>query len=202
MQLSKRAYYADFGIYAIIAAAMLVAAAALDDWRAFRQWLEAACVGAAFWTLIEYVLHRFVFHGMPLFIPLHGRHHEMPRAFIGTPTWMSLGVLTTAIFLPAWWGTSLNIASALTAGVALGFLWYGVLHHAMHHRRPRFIASHLTALALQRHMRHHYSPTPGNFGVTTQFWDQVFGTELPASRSAGARSSPGATSELASDQEG
>jgi sterol desaturase/sphingolipid hydroxylase (fatty acid hydroxylase superfamily) len=31
-----------------------------------------------------------------------------------------------------------------------------------------------------RHLRHHYSPRPGNFGVTTPLWDHVFGTYIAA----------------------
>lgn len=193
MQLSKAAYYADFAVYATVPPAILVAAASLDDHVAFREWLGAAACGIVIWTLIEYALHRFVFHGMPVFSDLHGRHHVSPRAFIGTPTWMSLSVLGIAIFLPAWWGISLNVASGLVAGVAGGFLWYGVVHHAMHHRRPRFIAFRL-GTSTQRHMRHHYSTRPGNFGVTTQIWDLVFGTALPAQRPA--------RSQTASDHEG
>ena len=30
------------------------------------------------------------------------------------------------------------------------------------------------------HMRHHYSPKSGNFGVTTRLWDHVFGTAISA----------------------
>jgi sterol desaturase/sphingolipid hydroxylase (fatty acid hydroxylase superfamily) len=30
------------------------------------------------------------------------------------------------------------------------------------------------------HMRHHYSPKHGNFGVTTPLWDRVFGTVIRA----------------------
>jgi sterol desaturase/sphingolipid hydroxylase (fatty acid hydroxylase superfamily) len=106
---------------------------------------------------------------------MHVVHHDSPRAFIGTPTWISLGVIWLVFFLPAWRGFSLNVASGLTAGVMLGFLWYGILHHAIHHRRPRLLASWVSAAA-QRHRRHHYSGRPGNFGVTTPVWDYVFGT--------------------------
>ena len=38
-----------------------------------------------------------------------------------------------------------------------------------------------------RHHRHHRSPVPGNFGVTTGFWDVVFGTEIVPERTRGPR---------------
>ena len=199
MQLSKTAYYGDFGVYVVLVGGITLTAAMLDDWASFRQWLEALVTGFGIWTLIEYVLHRFVLHGLPGFSALHDRHHVSPRALIGTPTWLSLGVLGMAIFLPTWRAFSLNIASALTAGVALGFLWYGLVHHAIHHRRPRLVASRL-GVASQRHMRHHYASQPGNFGVTTQFWDHIFGTVLPQERATRTGRAARALRELASER--
>ncbi|HTT02295.1 MAG TPA: sterol desaturase family protein [Steroidobacteraceae bacterium] len=180
MQLSKTAYYADFGVYALSIGVLTTTAAVSGDWLQRAQWLGAAAIGLAVWTLIEYALHRFVFHGMAGFSMLHGRHHTAPKAFIGTPTWVSLSVLAFGIFWPTWRAVSLNVASGLTAGVMLGFFWYGLVHHAIHHRRPRALAARIM-VASHRHMRHHYSTQLGNFGVTTSLWDHVFGTALDES---------------------
>ncbi len=182
MQLSKTAYYADFAIYALAVGTLLALAALSGDWRGRDAWLIASLAGFAAWTLLEYVLHRFVLHRVPLIAPMHGAHHISPRAFIGTPTWMTLALFLLVVFLPAWRGFSLNVASGLTAGVMAGFLWYGILHHSIHHGRPRAIASQFRELA-RRHRRHHYSRQSGNFGVTTGLWDWVFGTRLAAPRS-------------------
>jgi sterol desaturase/sphingolipid hydroxylase (fatty acid hydroxylase superfamily) len=38
-----------------------------------------------------------------------------------------------------------------------------------------------------RHLRHHRKAEPGNFGVTTGFWDLVFGTAIVPERVRGAR---------------
>ena len=178
MQLSKTGYYADFAIYAAGIAGIATAAAVLDDARAGTAWVLAAVAGAAAWTLIEYLLHRFVLHRMPPFEAMHDVHHQAPRAFVGTPTWLSLGVIALVIFLPAWASSSLNVASGLAAGVMAGFFWYGVVHHTIHYRRPRLLAARMV-LTIHRHFEHHYSPEPGNYGVTFQFWDRMFGTALP-----------------------
>jgi sterol desaturase/sphingolipid hydroxylase (fatty acid hydroxylase superfamily) len=177
MQLSKTGYYADFAIYAALVGTCAVTAALEDQWSQWLKWVGALAAGAALWTLIEYALHRFVLHRRNVFSMMHARHHASPRAFIGTPTWLSLVVLASAIFLPAWIMTSLNVASGVMAGVALGFLWYGILHHAIHHRRPRLIAS-LALTATQRHRLHHHTARRGNFGVTTPVWDWLFRTAL------------------------
>jgi|HubBroStandDraft_1064217.scaffolds.fasta_scaffold97768_2 sterol desaturase/sphingolipid hydroxylase (fatty acid hydroxylase superfamily) len=186
MVLSKNAYYADFVVYALLIAALILSAAVGPDRTGQIKWLAAFIVGIALWTLLEYLLHRFVLHQMPTFSDMHGVHHDLPRAFVGTPTWVSLSILALAIFVPAWRGISLNVAGGLMAGVMLGFLWYGIVHHVIHHRRPRFLASRLTA-SIHRHLRHHYSDRPGNFGVTTVLWDLLFGT-LDAPRPRRARS--------------
>jgi sterol desaturase/sphingolipid hydroxylase (fatty acid hydroxylase superfamily) len=175
MRLSKTAYFADFAAYAAVLG-VLISVAALDERSAEHvNWLRAFMAGAIAWTLLEYLMHRLVLHRLRPFLAMHGAHHDSPRAYLGTPTWMSLGFIWLVIFLPAWWGFSLNVASGLTAGVMSGFLWYGILHHAIHHREPRLLASWVSAAA-RRHMRHHYSAQLGNFGVTTPFWDHLFRT--------------------------
>ena len=178
VRLHKISYYADFAIYAALLCAIAVAAALVDDRLERAKWLLGFLVGAAGWTLLEYLFHRFVLHRLPVLSEMHAVHHVSPRAFVGTPTWLSLTILFCVMFLPAWWGFSINVASGLMAGVMAGFLWYGILHHAIHHRRPRMLASRLTATS-QHHLRHHCCDQGGNFGVTTPLWDFVFRTIVP-----------------------
>lgn len=186
MRLSKTVYYADFGIYAALVVAICTAAMCHYGAQGRGLWLLAALIGVLAWTLIEYIAHRFVLHRVPLFAVMHDAHHQVPLAFVGTPTWLSLGIICVLIFLPAWASGPLVTASGLAAGVMTGFLWYGIIHHAIHFRRPRMIARHLLA-ASRRHARHHYALEPGNFGVTTAFWDRVFGTTLNAAADRTAR---------------
>jgi sterol desaturase/sphingolipid hydroxylase (fatty acid hydroxylase superfamily) len=180
MRLSKTAYYGDFAIYA----GVVITATAVAAWHDTRgeklQWLVAALIGAIAWTLLEYLLHRFVLHRVRFFAAMHDAHHLAPRALVGTPTWLSLGVLGAVVFLPAWVLGSLNSASGLLAGVMAGFFWYGLAHHAIHHRQPRLLASRLR-VAARRHGRHHAARAAGNYGVTTVFWDYLFRTSLEAS---------------------
>jgi sterol desaturase/sphingolipid hydroxylase (fatty acid hydroxylase superfamily) len=177
MRLSKIAYFADFAIYSVILALLLVLGLRGADPAVRIHALSAVVFGMLAWTLFEYVLHRFVLHGGSRIAPLHTRHHELPRAYIGTPTWLSTAVIAIFVFLPGWLGLSLNTGAGLTAGVVIGFLWYGLAHHAIHHRQPRFLAAWLAA-ASRRHFRHHGSSGAGNFGVTTPLWDRLFGTCL------------------------
>ena len=177
MRLSKTTYYVDFVIYAALVAAAFLVGIWRNSPRAMALWLPMAVVGVLSWTLLEYILHRFVLHRIPVFALMHDAHHQVPLAFVGTPTWLSLAVIGGCVFLPAWALGSLNSASGLTVGVMAGFLWYGIIHHAIHYRRPRMLAKRLLR-ASRRHARHHYGPLAGNFGVTTAFWDRIFGTTL------------------------
>jgi len=177
MRLSKTGYYADFAIYAAIVTTTTIVMARRNTAYETFIWLLTAAIGAGAWTFFEYILHRFVLHQIEPFAAMHDAHHQNPQAFVGTPTWLSLGVILGVIFLPTWAFGSFNAASALTAGVMSGFFWYGVVHHAIHYRKPRAIATRLL-MASRRHAQHHYSHQSGNFGVTTCVWDHAFGTTL------------------------
>ena len=178
----KVGYYADFIIYGILLAALVTFT--LRESRSDQLiWLAAAIAGVGSWTLVEYLLHRFVFHRMPLIADLHHAHHAAPRAYVGTPTWASLPIMAGVFFAPIWHLFSLNAAFGAIGGIITGWLWYGVVHHVIHYRRPRRLAIALRA-ASHRHLLHHSPHVSGNFGVTTAAWDYLFGTHI----SFGARS--------------
>jgi sterol desaturase/sphingolipid hydroxylase (fatty acid hydroxylase superfamily) len=174
MRLSKTTYYVDFYVYPVVIAmlaAMLLAASHGET----GIWLACFVAGLLAWTLIEYVMHRLVFHHMPLMQPMHETHHDEPTALIGTPVWVS-GSVVLAMFVALWQGGGLTVASGTTAGLTAGYLWYISVHHAVHHWHPRH-ASYLYR-AKRRHAQHHFSNETCNFGVTTAIWDRLFGTEF------------------------
>ena len=178
----KFGYYADFIIYGMLLVALVTFP--LRESRSDQLiWLAAAIAGVGSWTLVEYLLHRFVFHRMPLIADLHHAHHAAPRAYVGTPTWASLLIMAGVFFVPIWHLFSLNVALGAIGGIITGWLWYGVVHHVIHYRRPRRLAIALR-VATHRHLLHHSPHVSGNFGVTTAAWDYLFGTHI----SFGARS--------------
>lgn len=64
----------------------------------------------------------------------------------------------------------------LTAGFMLGYLWYVSVHHLIHH--GGLGRSALAMRLKRRHMLHHHFNDEGNYGVTSGFWDKVFGTDI------------------------
>ena len=174
MRLSKASYFADFVVYPPIVVTLMIAAL----WREPpRSWIEAsfACLaGIAVWTFLEYVIHRVVLHEVRFFAEMHDMHHDQPTGFVGTPTWLSLGMICCGALLPLWWETGFHLASGITAGLMLGYLWYASVHHLVHHW-PIQQGTLLYRLK-RRHALHHHARQPCNFGVSTAFWDRVFGT--------------------------
>ena len=177
MRPSKWSYYSDFVVYPVVIGTLAVVALVHTAWPGLCEWLCAAVAGFVFWTLVEYLLHRSVLHGHTYFAPLHGQHHASPLAFIGTPPWISVSVLCATVLFPGKWLLGFNVADGLTVGVMLGYWWYGVVHHIIHHHSNTSSPSYFNDLRAW-HMRHHYSPKSGNFGVTTPVWDHVFGTAI------------------------
>ena len=176
MQLSRPSYYADFVIYPMAIVALL--AFGLLRAGAWRYWMLCclALTGVAIWTLFEYLLHRYVLHHVPILHDMHEAHHADPSALVGTPSWLSLLLFLIGALLPVWWGLGSQPAGAITAGMMFGYLCYVGVHHITHHWRLQ--PGTLLYRLKHRHARHHFSKRPGNFGVTTPFWDMVFGTDL------------------------
>lgn len=173
LEHSRWAYRADFALYgtAVVSFAAYLGVASPRD-----LWLEMAALaflGLASWTAIEYALHRFVLHGLQPFQRWHAEHHQRPTALICAPTIFSATLIATLVFLPALVFGNVWRACALTLGVLAGYLAYAVTHHATHHWRAD------SAWLRQRkrwHALHHHQAEPGCFGVSSAFWDRVFGS--------------------------
>jgi sterol desaturase/sphingolipid hydroxylase (fatty acid hydroxylase superfamily) len=180
---SKLAYRADFTLYgaAIAALAGFLLLAAPPSQGA----VIAACVtaGVALWTLVEYGLHRFVLHGVAPFRRWHAEHHARPTALICAPTILTASLIAGLVFLPALLLADLWLACALTLGLLAGYQVYAVTHHATHHWRAR---SAWFRRRKQWHaLHHHHEGGRGSYGVTTGFWDHVFGSAGRAPRVRG-----------------
>jgi sterol desaturase/sphingolipid hydroxylase (fatty acid hydroxylase superfamily) len=147
--------------------------------------------GYAFWTFCEYWIHRVVFHleprselGARLHWIFHGVHHDHPsdpmRLVMPPIVTVPLAAGFLGLFVAAL-GTSLGFA--VGAGFFAGYLFYDMLHYALHHRRPK---SRVGKRLHELHMRHHFQDDERCFGVSAPWWDTVFGTAA-ARRPSGRR---------------
>jgi sterol desaturase/sphingolipid hydroxylase (fatty acid hydroxylase superfamily) len=174
MRLTKIGYYSELFVYPVLIAALAVAGIAHAGPLAACEWISIFFGFLVLWTLIEYVLHRFVFHHIPIIQEMHHHHHCEERSFIGTPLWVSLAAHCTIVFLPILALSDLWLASAASCGLATGYIWYVAIHHILHHWHPSH-SSYLYRLKRHHALHHHVDPSR-NFGVTTSVWDWVFGT--------------------------
>jgi len=144
-------------------------------------------LGLAIWTLVEYVLHRCLFHldeKMPdnsicltLHFALHGVHHYLPMdklrlvmpptlfVILATPFWK----LAHTVFYWDW-----HVATAVFCGGIFGYVCYDLTHYFLHHKSLPAYYKELK----KYHLQHHFADYQNGFGVTSKFWDKVFGTEL------------------------
>lgn len=129
--------------------------------------------GLVAWSPLEYALHRFVLHRLPLFEGWHLEHHRQPTALIYIPSVVGAALIGLVVWVPAWALLGPWIGGAVTLGALTGYLAYTLTHHALHHGSSRIGW-------LQRrkywHAKHHRLAHGCCFGVTSGFWDRVFRT--------------------------
>lgn len=176
MKMSKLGYFFEFVLFPpfVLVATLLAFRSSIPPQPVI--WTIVFGAGLAAWTLIEYWLHRVLFHHAPILSRIHERHHHSPQELIGTPAWASVLISVVAVAGPSWAVLGFDLGTAATAGLVSGYLWYVFVHYATHHWRPHR-DSYLYRARL-RHARHHHLSHSGNFGVTTGLWDHVFGTGL------------------------
>lgn len=139
-------------------------------------------------TLIEYCLHRGLFHfefkgkaGRLRHFLLHGYHHEFPNdpyrlvlPPIGIwPVALVFGAIWYLVFGPYFW--------TVFGGTAAGYIAYDWTHYYTHHANPK----RGPGKWLKRyHMLHHHDSPQHRYGITSPLWDLVFRTYLPVHKMA------------------
>ncbi|XP_052541273.1 fatty acid 2-hydroxylase isoform X2 [Tympanuchus pallidicinctus] len=144
-------------------------------------------LGMFLWSLLEYLIHRFVFHMKPpasnyylitLHFLLHGQHHKSPfdsSRLVFPPVPASLimaffyGVLR--LLLPEVLGLSVFV------GGLCGYVVYDMMHYYLHYGSPKE-GTYLYGLKAY-HVKHHFEHQKSGFGITTRFWDHPFRTLIP-----------------------
>jgi len=137
-------------------------------------------LGILLWTLIEYLIHRYVFHYQPktrwgkrLHYVIHGVHHDYPndaRRLVMPPVVsIPLAFLFYGLFL-LFFG---SLTPPVFAGLVFGYVCYDMLHYATHHLAMKRGAS---LWLKQYHLRHHFKDDEVGYGISSPLWDYVFRT--------------------------
>lgn len=149
---------------------------------------SAVALGFLGWTLLEYLVHRYVLHGRfengpgvrgvlhRAFDHLHVEHHARPwdgRHVNGTlkdTLVPALGFFAIALALGS------RFALVVVASLLLFYVVEEWVHHSVHFyafrgRYFRYIRSH--------HMKHHALRGPASgYGLTSDVWDRALGTPV------------------------
>ena len=137
-------------------------------------------VGILIWTLLEYVIHRYVFHYEPktrfgklLHFVVHGVHHDYPNDATRLVMPPIISIPLAAFFYVLFASTLGRFAPAVSAGFGFGYVCYDTIHYATHHfAMKRGVWQWLK----QYHLRHHYKDDEAGYGVSSPLWDFIFGT--------------------------
>lgn len=137
-------------------------------------------VAVFFWTFFEYIAHRFIFHWISKrsFIKhfayiLHGNHHHYPRDKQRLFMPLVPSILIASILFLLFFAIFLNLTFVFFPGFITGYLLYASMHYAIHACAPPF--KWLKPLWRNHHLHHYKNDTLG-FGVSSTFWDRLFGT--------------------------
>jgi hypothetical protein len=165
--------WGPFTLYMLYRAAAHMSLASMAGW---------AALGVLAWTLLEYGLHRGIFHFEPsaksafqkdLSFLIHGIHHDYPwdaDRLVMPPT------ITAVIALGVWFAFKPLLGAvedAWFAGMVAGYIWYDLTHYYLHHAAP---TTRLGKWMRRYHLVHHFQTPAVRYGITSPLWDLVFRT--------------------------
>lgn len=140
--------------------------------------IAAIASGVLTWTLLEYLIHRWMGHDRRFrkspFGVEHIRHHVEGNYF--APTWKKL--IAAAVFAVVLGVPAIALAGPAT-GVAYvaGLIGFYGMYEWLHRREHTHAGIGPYGRFLRRHhFHHHFADGRVNHGVTTPIWDFVFGT--------------------------
>ena len=154
--------------------------------------LVAVVAASLVYPLFWYLIHRYVLHSRWMFkVPLlastwkriHYDHHQDPNhlevlfgALHTTLPTIALGVFPVGYAIGLPWGPDAAFGAgmiALATGLVTTCIYefvHCIQHLAYKPKHP------VLAEMKKRHLAHHFHDENGNYGITTFFWDKVFGT--------------------------
>ena len=137
-------------------------------------------IGMLAFTLVEYLMHRYLFHiepsspGRAKFARIvHGAHHDHPKDKdrISMPPLPS--ILLASFFFGLFRLLLGTHVFGFLPGFFIGYLLYSSIHYAVHAYQP---PKNFLKILWVHHGIHHYKDPENAFGVSTPFWDMLFRT--------------------------
>ena len=152
-------------------------------WIPLLEALGLVVVGLLLWPLVEYGIHGGLSHAWRTPVsPLHWEHHKHPERVFTSPVVWVPG--TAAIYGLAALPLGALPGAGLALGILAGFLRYERIHYRIHFRVPR---NERERRLRAHHLAHHFRNPKAYYGVSTPFWDRVFGSVPPEAEKDYAR---------------
>lgn len=136
--------------------------------------------GLFFFTLIEYVMHRYLYH-IPATTPrkkkisytMHGVHHDYPKdkSRLAMPPILSL-IIATVLFI-IYRAVLGDYVFGFLAGFLIGYAAYLAVHYSVHAFK---VPNNFLKILWHHHSIHHYRESDRAFGVSSPLWDYIFNT--------------------------
>lgn len=145
--------------------------------------------GVFFWSLVEYSVHRFMFHVMTstywwntFHFLFHGCHHKFPMDDMrlvmppagALPIVLMVYAVESAMFGPL-------LAPVTLAGTLSGYMAYDLLHYHCHFSEFTNKVEWLRRIR-SSHMDHHYRDSTTGFGISSPTWDVLMNTHHKKTR--------------------
>ena len=145
--------------------------------------------GVAFWTYLEYLVHRHVLHGRfpdgpgfwehqlhRYFDPMHANHHQRPWDGMYINGYLSSLPFAVVLALVSW-VFPLSTAPVFVATILESYVIEEWVHYTVHFHRFRWRYFEY----IRRHHLYHHSPrgTTIAFGLTSGLWDALSDTRIP-----------------------
>lgn len=138
-------------------------------------------IGLLSWSLIEYIVHRFLYHTetnsknlLSVQHNAHGIHHQHPRDKDRLAMPPLPGIVLASLLFALFYGIMQSYAIVFFPGFLTGYIIYISMHYAQHRiRKPIYRP---WQKLWKHHAYHHYINPYGAFGVSTRLWDFIFRT--------------------------
>jgi sterol desaturase/sphingolipid hydroxylase (fatty acid hydroxylase superfamily) len=157
-------------------------AAMISETRSITSILFLCLTGVLSWGLIEYLLHRVVFHfdarsekGRNFIYTMHLSHHSNPKTMDDLFTSLRVSLPIALCYSALAWAVMRNWQATvyLVIGLTAGYFSYEFLHYQAHHLVPRL---RVFRYLKKYHLLHHHETSSLRFGVTSPVFDYLFGT--------------------------
>lgn len=133
------------------------------------------------WTFAEYILHRFWNHAKGVnkdnsLVQRHQHHHTHPTEIkvSGMQRLMMILLCAALVWLSVWLSPYLMVL----AGIGTGIFWFVMMHYFLHQRWAKKIFPRL----VRYHVVHHCKEPDSCYGISTAWWDRLFGTAPQTNR--------------------